>query len=277
VTFLLSRRWIIFALAVVLMAYGAYLLGQWQFHRLHDREARNAQTTENLRQPPVPVEDVLAVGRPVAARDEWRPVRATGDYADEQSVVVRYQTRDGRSGVDVVTPLRTQAGPVLLVDRGWLPTDGSGNSRPELPPAPAGQVAVTGWVRGDATGDSTRVDDRSTRAVSSAQIGPTLPSDRVYGGFVDAASESPAPARPLVKAELPDLGNGPHFFYGLQWWFFGLLAVFGFGYLAYDERRKARHKERSMPPSTGSMTPVMNDAAGESRNAAARPNSSGRP
>ena len=45
---------------------------------------------------------------------------------------------------------------------------------------------------------------------------------------------------PLVPAELPDLGNGPHFFYGLQWWFFGLLAVFGFVYLAYDERKKLR-------------------------------------
>ena len=62
----------------------------------------------------------------------------------------------------------------------------------------------------------------------------------VYGGFVDAEVERPAPAKPLAKAELPDLGNGPHFFYGLQWWFFGLLAIFGFGYLAWDERR-GRH------------------------------------
>ena len=29
----------------------------------------------------------------------------------------------------------------------------------------------------------------------------------------------------------------PHFFYGLQWWFFGLLAVGGFLYLVYDEWR----------------------------------------
>ena len=43
-----------------------------------------------------------------------------------------------------------------------------------------------------------------------------------------------------MHAELPDLGNGPHFFYGLQWWFFGVLAVFGFFYLAYDERKKLR-------------------------------------
>ena len=59
-------------------------------------------------------------------------------------------------------------------------------------------------------------------------------------GFVDLASETPEPAEPLEPTELPDLGNGPHFFYGLQWWFFAVLAVCGFGYLAYDERRKLR-------------------------------------
>ena len=54
---------------------------------------------------------------------------------------------------------------------------------------------------------------------------------------MDLKSESPAPEQPLAAAELPELDNGPHFFYGLQWWFFGLLAIFGFFYLMYDEWR----------------------------------------
>ena len=107
---------------------------------------------------------------------------------------------------------------------------------------------------------------------------------------MDLKSEDPEPATPLMKAELPDLSNGPHFFYGLQWWFFGVLAVFGFFYLAYDEwrigtgRKPPRVQDgprsqtaRSIPPSTGSITPDTNDEAGDSRNAAARPNSSGSP
>jgi cytochrome oxidase assembly protein ShyY1 len=276
VRFLFSRRWLLFGLAVVVLAYGCYLLGEWQFHRLHEREARNAQTTTNLAAAPAPVDAVLRVGAPLAATEEWRQVRATGEYVDEETVVVRYQTRDGKSGVDLVTPLRIGDGPAVLVDRGWVATGNSGNTRPDVPPAPAGQVTVVGWLRADATGDSARVEDRSTRAVSSAEIGKTLPFP-VYGGWVDAEHETPPPANAPARAEPPDLGDGPHFFYGLQWWFFGLLAVFGFGYLAYDERRKAGQSERSRPPSTGTMAPVMNDAAGESRKAAARPNSSGSP
>jgi cytochrome oxidase assembly protein ShyY1 len=288
VRFLLSRRWILFAVAVVLMAYGAVRLGQWQFHRLEERKASNAIVRHNLVADPLPAQQVLEPGQPVSGQHEWRQVSATGRYVPEQTVVVRYQTRDGASGVDVVTPLLTPSGTALLVNRGWLATDNSGSTVPDVPAPPSGTVHLTGWVRQDAQDDqATRVTDHSTRAISSERIGALLPFP-VYGGFVELEHQSPEAAQPLVRADRPDLSNGPHFFYGLQWWFFGALAVFGFFYLAWDERRKrlrvrnstgsaAAQSERSAPPSTGSITPETYDAAGESRKAAARPNSSGRP
>jgi cytochrome oxidase assembly protein ShyY1 len=254
VRFLLSRRWALFAVTVVVLAYGCFLLGRWQFHRLHDREATNAQTRANLAAPPLPVGAVLAPGRESRVRDEWRRVTATGRYLPQDNVVIRYQTRNGASGVDIVTPLRTQAGPILLVDRGWLKTDNVGADTVTAPPPPSGTVTVVGWVRADATGGSATVTDGSARAVSSRQIGAHLDGP-LYGGFVDAETERPAPSTALVRADLPDLGNGPHFFYGLQWWFFGVLAVFGFGYLAYDERRKARTP--APPASQGAEHPAV--------------------
>lgn len=238
--FLLSRRWLLFAAAVVLLAYGAWWLGEWQFSRLEERRDRNAVTAANLDAGPVPVDRVLSPGRPVDPRDEWRRVRAEGTYLPAESVVVRYRTRDGASGVDVVTPLRVEpSGTLLLVDRGWLRTENAGDAAPELPAPPPGRVTVVGWVRADAVGESAQVTDQTTRAVSSEEIGATLDAP-VYGGFVDLVSEQPEPAEPLVHAERPDLSEGPHFFYGLQWWFFAALGVFGFGYLAWDERRRAR-------------------------------------
>ena len=247
VRFLLSRRWILFFAAVLILAYLAIRLGEWQFDRLEGREARNAVISRNLAADPVPVGTVLAVGRPVAAEDEWRPVEATGEYVADENVIVRYRTREGRSGVDVVTPLLTAEGTALLVDRGWLPTDNVGTTTPDVPAPPAGEVTVVGRVRADATGDSTKVAERSTRAISSAAIGETLPFP-VYGGFVDLESERPEPAEALEPAEPPDLGEGPHFFYGLQWWFFAALALFGFGYLVYDERRKMRRGAQPPAP-----------------------------
>jgi len=238
-SFLMSRRWFLFALAVAASAYLAWWLGEWQFGRLEQRRADNAIVERNEAADPAAVSDVLAPGRPVREEDEWRVVSATGTYDPDDTVIVRYQTREGTSGVDVVVPLQTSDGSALLVDRGWLMTDNSGASPGDVPPPPAGEVTITGYVRADGEGGSTRVDDQSTRAISSVAIGEALDRE-VYGGFVELRSEDPAPATELMPVELPDLGEGPHFFYGLQWWFFGALAVFGFFYLMYDEWRGGR-------------------------------------
>ena len=238
----------LFAITVALLAWVAWLLGEWQFHRLAERKDLNAIVARNTSAPAAPVSDVLAPGRPVDEADEWRVVTATGTYATDDTVVVRYRTRDGASGSDVVVPLVTDDGPALLVDRGWLATDNNATEPVDAPAPPSGEVTVTGWVRADATGDSTAVSSASTdgvlstRAISSERIGEAL--DRsVYGGFVDLKSEDPAPDTPLARAEPPELNNGPHFFYGLQWWFFGALAIFGFGYLAFDEWRNREPSE----------------------------------
>jgi len=241
--FLLTRRWILFAVAVVLLAALAWRLGVWQFHRLEERKADNAIIETNIHEASVPVDGVLAVGRPVGAEDEWKRVTATGVYDAADTVIVRYQTRDGEAGVDVVVPLRTDSGAALLVDRGWVAAENRAADVSDVPAPPSGTVTVTGWVRADATGSSTSVADHSVRSISSEAIGDALDLS-LYGGFVDLESESPAPADAPQTAELPDLSNGPHFFYGLQWWFFALLAVFGFLYLAYDEWRGPRAPRR---------------------------------
>ena len=260
--FLVSRRWIVFALVVVGLAWVAWRLGEWQFHRLDDRQERNAVIERNEKAGADPIADVLAPGQPVADAEEWRIVEATGTYAVEDTVIVRYRTRDGAAGVDVVVPLELDDGTSVLVDRGWFATDNRGATSEDVPPPPPGEVTVTGWVRADASGDSTAVDDHSTRAISSAEIGPAI-DQPVFGGFVQLASEDGEPAEGLEPVELPELNNGPHFFYGLQWWFFGVLAVFGFCYLAFDEWRSSR-REEDEPAETETVilieTPYRNQA-----------------
>ncbi|WP_210502334.1 SURF1 family cytochrome oxidase biogenesis protein [Nocardioides xinjiangensis] len=266
--FLLSRRWIVFALVVVFLAWVAWRLGEWQFHRLEDRQERNAIIERNEKAGAAPVTEVMAPGRDVDASDEWRIVEARGTYAVEDTVIVRYRTRDGEAGVDVVVPLELPGGTSVLVDRGWYATDNRGATTADVPAPPEGEVTITGWVRRDAEGDSTQVTDQSTRAVDSEQIGEAL--DRpVLGGWLDLRSESPAPETALQPVELPELDNGPHFFYGLQWWFFGVLAIFGFLYLIYDEWRGGRGPW-GRPDAAGGR-PAGGPAGPPARTAAAKP------
>jgi cytochrome oxidase assembly protein ShyY1 len=259
--FLLSRRWLLFLLIVLLLAYVCLLLGRWQWHRLESKKAGNAVIRTNEKAAPTPVDQVLARGRAPSDRDQYKMVSATGRYDVAHTIVIRYQTRSGSPGVDVVVPLVTSSGTALLVDRGWFGTSNQGQTdASQVPPPPQGKVTVTGWVRQDAGGSSAQVVNASARAISSAQIQPAI-GIPVYGGFVQLLTESPRPATPLTPPDPPDLSNGPHFFYALQWWFFGILALFGFGYLAWEEAtgradlRRAHQPARKTTPGPPSERP----------------------
>lgn len=237
--FLFSRRWGLFLVAVLLLTWLAIQLGQWQFNRLEDRRERNEIVRTNEALPAAPIEELLAVGQDVPADLEWRTVSATGTYLADETVYVRYRTHDSRSGVQVVVPLRLPDGSVALVDRGWWPTQNRGDIPDDVPPPPQGTVEVQGWLRVDAQGDSTNVVAHGTRAISGAAVAEALELE-VRGGFMQLSTEEPGPEQSLTLPSLPKLGEGPHFFYGLQWWLFGAMAIVGFGYLLYVEWRDAR-------------------------------------
>ncbi len=247
--FLVSRRWLLFLAVVLLLAYACLLLGRWQWHRLESKKTNNAIIRTNESAAPVPVEQVLREGQDPDSSQQYAVVSATGTYDVAKTIIIRYRTDDhGAAGVDVVVPLVTSSGTALLVDRGWVATSNQGLTDPsQVPAPPSGTVTVTGSVRRDADGSSAQVVDGSARAVSSARIQPAI-GIPVYGGFVDLKTETPAPATPLEAADLPDLSNGPHFFYALQWWFFGLLALFGFGYLAWEEATGRADLRRAQQP-----------------------------
>lgn len=236
--FLLSRRWALFAVAVALSAYACWLLGQWQFGRLDTRESTNRIVRTNEAQAPVDVATAMKPGQPVTTQDQWLRVSAEGTYDTAHTITWRYLTNDlSQSGVDMVVPLVTKTG-VVLVDRGWVASGDAIHLPTPAPAVPTGTVKVVGWLRQDATSATTLDPDLSTRALSSSVVAQQLHwSTPVLGGFVDLQTENGSAPVGVTPVNLPDLSNGPHFFYGLQWWFFGVLALFGFGYLIYEERR----------------------------------------
>lgn len=240
----LTRRWLIFAVVVGLLAWLAIILGEWQFHRLEERRENNKLLQRNLHAQPVAFDQVMRVGKQVRKDDEWRRVTLRGTWDDARTVVLKYQTRDGAAGIDVVTPLVTSSGAAVLVDRGWMATENTGGDRPDTPSATGGVVTVTGFVRRDSTGDEATVHDRSARSLSSVEVAKVVDYP-LYGGFVDLEEQDPKASDDLAAHELPDEDSeGPHFFYGLQWWFFGALAIFGFFYLAWDEKKGPRARRR---------------------------------
>jgi cytochrome oxidase assembly protein ShyY1 len=261
--FLLSRRWVGFFAFVVLLSAACILLGRWQFHRLSERRADNEIIRTNLSAIPAPVETVLT-DSPPDHDTQWRAVYATGAYDPAHTLLVKYIAHDGSPGVDVVVPLRLDGGKAVLVDRGWISGPANGQEMPHPPAPPAGRVRVEGWVQLDSSDRGASTPYHGTvRVIGTQQLKAAFPYP-ILGGYVSAQHESPSGAHVPIRNSGPDLSDGPHFFYGLQWFFFAALAVTGFFWFAwieYDERRHPERRRRPQsgrqaPPSTDSMTPV---------------------
>lgn len=238
--FLLSWRWLgAFGLALVLAA-GCVFLGDWQWDRHEQRLARNALVTGNYDRPPQALDAVLggdATRLPPGT--EWTPVRLTGRYLSDATVLLRNRPLDGRPGYHALVPFETGDGVVLWLDRGWLPIGATGSAPDDVPAPPPGEVTVTARLR-----PSEPESRRSAPAGQAHTITPdalagtlagALPAGGgatvVTGAYGVLGAEQPAPAdAPLLLPE-PEIDEGPHLSYALQWFVFALGALVGFGVL----------------------------------------------
>ena len=166
---MLNRRTILLTLGAFALAALCVRLGFWQWDRMENKKHEQAVIERNLSADAVPVQSVLRPGHAVAEDDEWTRVQATGNFDTRRQLTVKFTTRAGTAGADVVTPLVLADGSALLVNRGWMATENN-NARPtDIPAPPRGQVTVEGWLRPDSqAGDKAVVPvDGQVRAIAS--------------------------------------------------------------------------------------------------------------
>ena len=225
---------------VILLAGVCVRLGMWQFDRLDHRLAQNKVITAHFKSAPVE----LPRGLKVDDSTEWTRIIATGTYDVEHQVTVKFTTRDGAPGVDVVTPLVMADGSAVLVDRGWMTTPNT-VANPDVPAPPTGEVTVMGWLRKNngAGSDAISPVDGQVRGISSVGMAKSVPYD-LAEGYLNLRTQDPKAAKTLALEPKPELGQGPHFFYALQWWFFALLAVTGWFWFAWAEAKERRNPTR---------------------------------
>jgi cytochrome oxidase assembly protein ShyY1 len=220
--FLLRPRWIVFHLLCLIGVVGMIGLGFWQKSRLDDRRAFNALVTARVDEPTAPVETV--VGPPGAEADpldiEWRTVTATGTYRADEQVVIVNRSQNGQAGVNIVTPLELPDGRLLLVNRGFIPGQGT-----EPLPPPAGEVDVLGSLRRSQVRAFGQISDPADGVLTELQridiprLAQQLP-DPVMPVYLDLARSAPSQGTFPLPVPPPELSEGPHLSYMLQWWFF---------------------------------------------------------
>lgn len=222
---MLNRRTILLTLGAFALAALCVRLGFWQWHRMEHKKHQQAVIERHLGADAVPLRSVVHPGRTITEDDEWTRVRATGTFDARRQVTVKFTTRDGKAGADVVTPLVLPDGSALLVNRGWLATENT-NARPtNIPAPPPGTVTVEGWLRPDNQAGDNAVEpvDGQVRAIASRGLASYL-GRTLLPGFINLQKPTPAGLSPEPR---PHVGHALNFFYALQWWFFSGLALIG--------------------------------------------------
>ena len=222
--FALRPLWILSHLFAVAVVVAFVLLGLWQLDRHDERAARNATVQARAELAPVPVTSALAeVDDPADLR--FRSVTASGSFG-ERDLLVDNRSRDGLPGAWVLTPLVLDDGSTVVVNRGFQFND-DGTVDPA--PAPGGTVAIEGtvttWER-DGCGVR-RGPDEVPVGMACLQRST---AEEVFGGDVlpvvvqSQTSDPPAPDL-LAPVPLPELDDGPHRSYAVQWFIFATIVA----------------------------------------------------
>ncbi len=244
---MLTPRWILLTVLVAVAVAVMVRLGFWQLARLSDRRASNAQMMARQGQEPLDAGslDHLRADQAQVPESIWREVRVTGTYRSEDQVLVQ-RSNNGAPGFWVVTPLLTQEGVAVAVNRGWVPITVGDGGDPRTYSAPAGEVTVTGLVQAPEQeravqeagpgGARLSVLSRVDLGRMSGQVPYALVPIWVLMGEQQPAQDGPLPM--LVLPPPPD--DGPHLNYAGQWFIFATLTVVVFPMAV---RRAARSRQ----------------------------------
>lgn len=239
--FALTPKWIVRHVVVVVLAVTMILLGFWQLRRLDEKRDHKALVEARQEEPAVDVRDLLspqaAVDAPAVEGVLYRTVRAEGTYLADATVVVENRTFNGAPGGWVLTPLLLDDGTAVIVNRGFIGFDREGRIVP--PPPPSGRVTVEGLLfPSQQRGRFGAVDPETGELTVLARVDLDRYEDQLdvdlLPAYVQLVRSDPperpaAPGQPeLVALGPPELDEGPHLAYAVQWFIFTTIAAGGY-------------------------------------------------
>ena len=233
-----SLRWIASHVFVVTAVVTMAGLGLWQLRRLDDRRAANAAVRAVMSQQPINIGTLGSTadggsgsevsGSLTDALADYTVVAAVGVYLADAEVLIGHRSYLGQPGSWLATPLELQDGRIAVVVRGWVSRRNVAgvDTRPTAPPS--GEVAVTGLAFASVGGgriaatdvgavpELSRVDLDRFEEVSGLEV---------IDVWLRLLEQSPPQPELPLPVPGPDLNDGPHLSYAVQWFFFAAGAM----------------------------------------------------
>jgi surfeit locus 1 family protein len=235
---LLSAKLIALHVLGVVATTSAVLLGLWQYDAWQAGRAMAARDLTDV--PPAPLDAVLASDATFQGTDVGRPVRFSGQWLPEATLLVDRRQHGSAAGMWVVTPVAVcdspgdcAGAPAILVVRGRVSAPNG------VPAPPTGRVRVTGWLQ-PSQGSGVPDPDPRDKVLPELRIASALQhlDQDLYGGFViaevstgSATGEdgSTTGLEPVTPASMPEPDSSTslrNLLYALEWWVFGGFAAF---------------------------------------------------
>lgn len=200
----------------VLVFAGTLVAANWQYNRHVERSSSSDSITNKLNQ------SLKILDGDDRGLSAWQPVKVTGVLASS-GPLIRNRPLEGRNGLWATSTITTQTGnsyPVLI---GWIPATSDATTVIESPAFTSATIEITGILR--ELEEPEFASDLPTGQFLTMDK-QTLKTDKNF--FVQILSAEPAPSADQISfVPVPNISNGPHFFYAIQWIIFGLIALVG--------------------------------------------------
>ena len=225
---LLRPRWIILTFLLAILTYLFIELSGWQFDRYHQRIDRNKDFITAVAGVPIPIENVSQLNN----LKQWGKVSLSGQYLDAESKLVRKRYLKNSLGFWVLTPFQLTNKEIILVNRGWIPSANSSTSELAIPNSPTQQVLIEGYLQpmekfkeNPADLPSNQINDINIEKFQG----------NIYPNYYIQLGKSNPAEKDIGIIYLPEVSNGPHLSYAIQWILFALLLPIGWYVLLKNE------------------------------------------
>jgi surfeit locus 1 family protein len=233
-------RWIVAIVVGIMISLLFIRLGIWQLDRLDERRAQNTTIEGRMAEPPRPLVGILGQYGGDADAMAYRHAVAEGEFRTDDEFFSIGRTYGDLSGTLVATPFDLEDGSVLIVVRGLVPPGTPGPPAPGYEPA-AGVMRIEGPLQpgeestaiGESppdAGDLTSLSRLDLEYIDRWVSGDVLPVLLFLEGWTVLNPENIP--EPIPR---PELTEGSHLGYAVQWFAFALIVFFGVAALVYKE------------------------------------------
>lgn len=216
-------------------------LGVWQLDRLGWKLKLIAEVDSRVHAAATPAPGPTAWAGITQDGDEYRHVIASGRFLNNDETLVQAVTDEG-AGYWVVTPLTTDAGFTVLVNRGFVPSDKREVSSRQAGET-SGETQITGLLRiTEPGGGFLRANDPKTghwysRDVAAIAAARGLSNIAPY--FIDADATPNPGGLPVGGLTIIDFPNN-HLIYALTWFALALMLAGMAAYILFGEWKRRR-------------------------------------